>query len=416
MALCICGKKPRGVIQLQCANVECKKWWHQSCAGLSSIPKSVAENSENWRNWKCPRCIMSLNNTTKSSSTEIFDAVPANIKEAFYSLKQELMSEFDMKFQAMSQMLQGLTQGKCSSNSQSVIDSGHNNNNTNLTDCNNTGNKIHEVNHNECVLVLDPLERESVSEVDMPKRFNEVVKSINNCLKDADVSFCKPRSSSGSVVLGFPNEKEREKVSKQISGNLELKNNFNQKTPQKLLPKIKLSGISKYFFEDTTDKDTMTTCLKKELFSKNDFLNGYDEQIFEVVFISSVNETLSVVVKLSPELRNVISKNDDKLKLFLTICKVVDQFHVRQCYRCQKFGHTSKTCRADSPVCFYCAKSHKSSDCDNKDAYTCINCSNSKNKVWKESAHLHNAADKKCPIFMQECNKVGKNTVQFAKK
>lgn len=44
-----------------------------------------------------------------------------------------------------------------------------------------------------------------------------------------------------------------------------------------------------------------------------------------------------------------------------------------QCFKCQKYGHTSKTCRAEKPTCKKCAGEHDSRDCKS-DTVKCANC------------------------------------------
>ena len=39
--------------------------------------------------------------------------------------------------------------------------------------------------------------------------WENVEKSINNCVAGLNVSFCKEKSGSGVVVMGFPNDKSK---------------------------------------------------------------------------------------------------------------------------------------------------------------------------------------------------------------
>ena len=60
-----------------------------------------------------------------------------------------------------------------------------------------------------------------------------------------------------------------------------------------------------------------------------------------------------------------------------------------RCFNCQRFGHPGKWCR-NSPACIRCGKSEKHEDC--KAEAWCPNC----------RVGGHTAADKECPIFLQE--------------
>ena len=61
----------------------------------------------------------------------------------------------------------------------------------------------------------------------------------------------------------------------------------------------------------------------------------------------------------------------------------------RRCYKCQIFGHTSKFCRKEKPVCPVCAEEHTYEDCTNKSSPKCANCSGN-----------HSAGYRKCPKYI----------------
>ena len=64
----------------------------------------------------------------------------------------------------------------------------------------------------------------------------------------------------------------------------------------------------------------------------------------------------------------------------------------RRCFRCQKFGHNSKICRAREEVCQTCATPGHSKDaCPNSDNPKCLNCKGS-----------HSASSRDCPRFVTE--------------
>ena len=62
-----------------------------------------------------------------------------------------------------------------------------------------------------------------------------------------------------------------------------------------------------------------------------------------------------------------------------------------RCFKCQRFGHPGKKCRAEKPTCATCGKKEK----HNKDCKVAPRCSNCR----KDG---HGAASKECPIFKQE--------------
>jgi len=71
----------------------------------------------------------------------------------------------------------------------------------------------------------------------------------------------------------------------------------------------------------------------------------------------------------------VLKKLENKsVFLGLTRCRVRMHQNVPQCYKCQKFGHTSQKCNQASPTCKHCAKGHDSRECTSQGAAKCSNC------------------------------------------
>ena len=62
-------------------------------------------------------------------------------------------------------------------------------------------------------------------------------------------------------------------------------------------------------------------------------------------------------------------------------------FQFIRCNNCQRFGHTTKHCKANKPRCPHCAKTHTHQECKNKQATKCVNCGSNK----------HGAAFSNCP-------------------
>lgn len=65
---------------------------------------------------------------------------------------------------------------------------------------------------------------------------------------------------------------------------------------------------------------------------------------------------------------------------------------VTQCYNCLKYGHISKQCRTNNPLCLNCGKSKSEShECFEKDTY-CIYC----------KINDHKSNSRKCPFFEKQ--------------
>ena len=125
-----------------------------------------------------------------------------------------------------------------------------------------------------------------------------------------------------------------------------------------------------------------------------------------ISFIVFNNKFFQVVARVSPDIRDQITANGDKLYTDLIAHRVRDRFFVKRCNKCQQFGHYYADCKANG-CCTFCKSSeHKSSDCNlkgtsDKSAYQCINCEKSGMEFHGHSAHWG-----KCPVFSESQDKV----------
>jgi len=72
---------------------------------------------------------------------------------------------------------------------------------------------------------------------------------------------------------------------------------------------------------------------------------------------------------------NVLPKLENKtVFLGMTRCRIKLHKTTSQCYRCQKYGHTSLKCNQAQPTCRHCAEAHDSRECPNKQMAVCANC------------------------------------------
>merc|ERR1711984_36693 len=97
--------------------------------------------------------------------------------------------------------------------------------------------------------------------------------------------------------------------------------------------------------------------LRTKIMSKNDVLKNVNESEFDVSFIEK-NYNYAVA-KVSPEIFPSIRKKG-RIYIDLRSYPVTQHFHVIQCYKCQKFGHTShsQACNAKDATCLYCGNHH----------------------------------------------------------
>ena len=148
-----------------------------------------------------------------------------------------------------------------------------------------------------------------------------------------------------------------------------LKTNYNvvakNQSQREFLPKITISDLNS---EDYTNDNK--DALKEAILSKNPAIKSCvdDKKDFNILFVSQDKRTNTskAVVKLHPDILRVIKLSKYKIYIDFSTCRVSDRFFLKQCYRCQKFGHRNEDCsmKVDNKhVCRFCSANHESSTC-----------------------------------------------------
>ena len=230
-----------------------------------------------------------------------------------------------------------------------------------------------------------------------------VKKDVTKKLKTVPVVRAN-KAHNGSAKLEFKTKEDMEEASKVLSNDYRV--NSSSEVEKKLDPKITIFEI------DADSEVTSKESLLEEILAKNADINMLKEggDLCKAVFFDE-KERFGVL-QVSPAIREVVRKNNDRVCIGLQMYNVKDRFHVVQCYNCQGFGHTSSFCKKkDNPTCFYCGEAHMSKSCQHKkdrkrDKMCCTNCSHSKNKNERDHCHSHRSSDTNCPFFMREKERV----------
>ena len=79
----------------------------------------------------------------------------------------------------------------------------------------------------------------------------------------------------------------------------------------------------------------------------------------------------SAVIKVDPEILNLVKTNNYRLFIDFSACRVNDSVAPTQYFTCQGFHHKSNSplCRfsnIDKKTCLYCGDNHSSKSCSNK--------------------------------------------------
>ena len=287
---------------------------------------------------------------------------------------------------------------------------------SNVANNNVANNKDNKFNSDD-VIVLNT----DSQNVDYPN----IVKSIGNKLTSVPIDFLKEKQSHGKIVIGFPSAEVKEKGKELLATCPEIATNgFVVNDAKKMMPKITVTNIPNDIASDIIKlkqsssaseyNQNLKSIFYQRIIEKNhDIAQKIDRgnQIFDIVYVNVGKDYSTLGIKVSLELRNIIMTKG-LIYIGNSRCKVLDRFDVKQCFRCQKFGHISTNCSEDI-VCMYCSASHRSSHCTvkrNTELHRCRNCAQSKNPQHKSSCNTHHSASNKCPVMLKEILRLKQHT------
>jgi len=190
-----------------------------------------------------------------------------------------------------------------------------------------------------------------------------------------------------------------------------LKDTFNieisNAKKNKILPKMKIFDIDTSIYKKDSKQLLVDQILAKNK-QISETLNLDHDSILQVVMINEENKY--AIVKVSENIRKIIKDNGNRIFLNLSTHYVKDNFHVIQCYKCQKYGHKigSDHC-SGKEACLYCSEKHRSSECKvkhQKENHKCSNCLTNQ----KYGSYDHKATSQKCPVLMNELESIIRRT------
>ena len=239
---------------------------------------------------------------------------------------------------------------------------------------------------------------------------NTVKKIVSNAGIPVDSVI---ESSNGETFVNLPDAESRDRVSQL----LEEKHAANPVVKlHSKLPSVAIMGITaKHMLNDANEEMTPED-IEESIHNQNKSIAEKIDQGSElkVVFVRKPprgKKFYNVVVRVSPDIRDLIKRNRNKLHIGVSVHKIVDRFHVRRCNRCMEFGHYADRCESEHVVCGFCAKDHMSDECPDKHKdhrhHKCINCS-----AVNKNAFGHPAFWTKCPTYVAAQEKM-KKTISY---
>ena len=221
-------------------------------------------------------------------------------------------------------------------------------------------------------------------------------------------------SATGETFVNAPDIESRDRVSQL----LEEKHSSNPvvKLVSKL-PTIAVMGITVRDMKNDDNEDLSKTELEQNIYRQNKPISQLIDQgsQLKVVFTRKPpngKDYYTVIIRVSPDIRNVLHKMKNKIHIGVSVHSIVDRFHVKRCNRCQGLGHYADKCDTSKPsVCGFCTQHHASDVCPDKKKphahHKCINCAGE-----DRDASGHPAFWAKCPAYMAAQEKM-KKTISY---
>lgn len=207
----------------------------------------------------------------------------------------------------------------------------------------------------------------------------------DDCVSEYPILSMKPRGDR-DFVLRFQDATTADTVEKQLM--TKYKDAITITKTIQRLPRIKLIRVP----TGTNDKDEIQEQLKLQ----NRFLNNEKFKILDVYNVQSPKGTYSnIIFECDIEThtrvieRRMVMYNLGEVRAFEHVVTL-------QCSKCLAFGHFARSCRR-GVHCRKCAKEHATSECDNPDATSCVNCIHS-NGAGTNYDTNHRSSDSRCPV------------------
>ena len=260
----------------------------------------------------------------------------------------------------------------------------------------------------------------------------EAEKNVEQTLKNVPLHFLRTNKKSKKIIISCPSDSDKIKAKSLLAAS-EIVNKMTVQDAKKMLPKVTVSNIPKSILAPIHEGRQNTSLADyrvraKELLTTK-FLEKNSEieelvlkcnEVFQIVFVNTGVESVTVGIKVSPTIRNLLMKNE-RIYIGNTSCKVFDRFDIRQCFFCQQFGHLSANCHlklgGKDQVCMFCSASHPTKDCSfkhDKSNHRCVNCSHSDNQALKQACHTHHSGSDLCPLIIAEKANIRERT-QYSK-
>lgn len=375
--------------------LRCKGSCHTSCVHLGGI------KSTNLRrvNWLCDHCAEEIRVTPKGKNDDI-GKLKAELKElkdlvltGFSEMSGVVKSFVEKSNNAVSVVVDEKMREVMASAVMSVkedvitavatCENGDDSGNIPWTEVVSRGKK----RKNKNLIVIKASDEGSAT--DKKIQVSEALSNIQ--IKDSRFT------PNGNIIMNFETEEIRESASEK----LKTVENVRVTQIKRLKPKIMICNVH--------NEETKSTLLDT-LIARNEYLQSINnvKDKMNVVFTKpAAGGTNHYIIRCEPEIRAIIHKNHDKVKLQWGVYEVRDRYHALMCYFCLRFGHKKGECslnaKGEAAACYKCAEDHEGYTCHST-TRKCINC-----KRMKRNSD-HSVTSTNCPVFGAELQRIANNT------
>lgn len=363
----------------------CTEKYHRDCLGMEKkFFDTLKSKRYSGVTWKCNKC-------ETMSSEQSFDFADM-IDKIRNELKLQITEQIKLEMQSVTTILkENFNQTNKTINSISN------------TEVNSVHNQKQQIRHTICLKPKDNKDNENFSK----ESWSEIVKNdIQPKLKCIPVTK-NVQSKDGKGILFFPDASSRDLAAKELGDIYQVET--QDRTKDTFLPKMKIGWIPKSSFSDL-NKELLKETITEKNPSISDLVKNKNK-VLDIVFISDEKDKgfWYAIIKVDVEVKSALEKLGNKLYIGMSACPVHDQYHLKQCYRCQRFGHKTKSDRcplndSDKEVCSFCSSNHRSKNCPVKSdskMFKCNNCFSSENPLIRSKCSGHTTTNKDCPILQQ---------------
>ena len=259
-------------------------------------------------------------------------------------------------------------------------------------------------NEKRSILVIDKSDDDNTEKQNMDK-IEELVTSHKIDIRNSY------RNKIGKTVIICKTDEQRDDLKSKIESEIP---SLPVQSVGNLCRTIVVAGFNKHYDESNIlgslldHNSYISDFIALKSASREQYMASNHIAVVSVKPLKRDTDLSQVILRVSSDLRNLILKNGDKLRVGMKRCQVYNRFFVKRCYGCQHFGHFHAQCPTPNIVCCsICAGDHETKDCRASESEKkCVNCM----REGKSERIDHCASSMHCPIFIRATNKLKNDT------